>query len=130
MNTAFIYVTEYRSGMGRLDEIFGTGHKDQDVPCAVCNIRSRSSVIMIPAKTKCYPGWTLEFTGYLMAGYHNHEAATDYYCIDKEPENVVGGRESLNDNGYLLFFVEARCGSLKCPPYVNGRELTCVVCSK
>ena len=76
---------------------------------------------MIPAKTKCHPGWTLEFTGYLMAGWHN---------LDKEPENVVGGREGIIDDGRLLYFVEARCGSLKCPPYVNGRELTCVVCSK
>ena len=65
-----------------------------------------------------------------MSGFYNHAAATDYYCIDKEPENVAGGGEGRNDDGKLLNFVEARCGSLKCPPYVNGRELTCVVCSK
>ena len=44
VNTAFIYGTEYQSGIGRLDEIFGTGHKDEDVPCAVCNIRSRAAL--------------------------------------------------------------------------------------
>ena len=62
-----------------------------------------------------------------MSGDHKTHSATDYYCIDKEPENVTGGR---NDDGKVLYFVETRCGSLKCPPYVNGRELTCVICSK
>ena len=63
-----------------------------------------------------------------MAGYHGHVAGTMYTCVDKNPDTLHGGQ--TNKNGYLFYAVEARCGSLKCPPYVEGRELTCVVCSK
>ena len=127
-HSGFVYGAEYQSSYGRTDLFFGKGLVDQDVPCVVCNVKSRSSSIMVPGKTSCHPGWTLEYTGYLMSGYYNQPAATDYYCIDKKPESVTGGER--NDDGYLLYFVEARCGSLKCPPYVNAWELTCVVCSK
>ena len=127
-NSGFVYGAEYEPSSGRTDKFFGKGLADQDVPCVVCNVKSRSSSIMIPGKTSCHPGWTLEYTGYLMSGYYQHPAARDYYCIDKKPESITGGER--NDDGYLLHFVEARCGSLKCPPYVNAWELTCVVCSK
>ena len=63
-----------------------------------------------------------------MAGNYKHDGATDYYCVDKDPENLPGG--ITNDNGHLLYFVEARTGSLRCPPYVNGRELLRAVCTK
>ena len=33
-------------------------------------------------------------------------------------------------NGALLYLVEGVCGTLPCLPYVNGRELTCAVCTK
>ena len=52
-----------------------------------------------------------------MAGYYNHDAATDYYCIDKDPEDILGG--TSNVNGYVLYFVEAACGSLRCPPLIS-----------
>ena len=125
-----VFGTEYEFAMGRTNQFFGTGHVNQDVPCAVCNVRRRSLTITVPGKRKCYPGWTLEYSGYLMSGDHTTNSATDYYCIDNDPENVTGGGEGRNDDGKLLYFVEARCGSLKCPPYVNGRELTCVICSR
>jgi hypothetical protein len=48
--------------------------------------------------------------------------------MDENPQLVQGGKN--NKNGYLFYPVEARCGSLKCPPYKNGEEFTCVVCSK
>ena len=127
-NVAFIYGTEYEDTSSRSDSLFGRSHRQNDVPCAVCNIKSRSSHIVIPGRTKCYPGWTREYSGYLMAGYYDHVAATDYHCIDKDPEDIPGGTSNLN--GKVLYFVEAACGSLRCPPYVNGREFPCVVCSK
>ena len=99
------------------------------VPCAVCR-STRSSVLMIPAKNQCHPGWTHEYHGYLSAGYHNHDAASEFVCVDGEAELLKGGGKPADDNGKLFYFVEGRCGSLQCPPYVNGRELTCVVCTK
>ena len=123
----YIYGAEYEDAQEVTDKLFDRSHLDQDVPCAVCNLNSRSSVIMIPGRKSCFPGWTIEYTGYLMTGRHTHHS-TDYYCIDGSPEDIHGGK--ANHNGYLLYFVESRCGSLRCPPYVEGRELTCVVCTK
>ena len=125
---AYVFGAEYQDGQGRSDPFFGRNHDQQNAPCVVCNVRSRFSHIMIPGKTRCPAGWTREYYGYLMAGRHSHRAATDYYCIDMKPEDIKGGEK--NENGYLLYFVETYCGSLMCPPYRNGRELTCVVCTK
>ena len=127
-SVGLIYGAEYQDGSGRSDQLFGESHHNHDVPCVVCDVTKRSTVLMIPGKSKCHAGWTLEYAGYLMAGYYNHAGATDYYCVDKDPENLPGG--TGDNDGHLLYFVETRSGSLRCPPYVNGRELMCAVCTK
>ena len=108
-------------------KFYGTEIHNQDAPCAVC-LTSRSSVVTIPARNQCYAGWTREYHGYLAAGHHAHAASSDFLCLDERPEILEGGQ--ANVNGKLMYFTEARCDNLRCPPYVNGRELTCVVCSK
>ena len=123
-----IYGAEYEDNNGRTDQLFGESHQNRDVPCVVCDVTRRSTVLMIPGRSKCHAGWTLEYTGYLMAGYYSHAGGTDYYCVDKDPVNLPGGLAS--ENGFLLYFVEARCGPLRCQPYVNGREFHCAVCTK
>ena len=100
---------------------------DEDAPCSVCRSR-RSTVIMIPGRNHCYIGWTLEYKGYLVSSYYGHTAAGEYVCLDDHPDVIPGGH--TNQDGKLFYLVEGRCGSLTCPPYVDGRELTCVVCSK
>lgn len=84
--------------------------------------------LSILARKTCYKGWKLEYRGYLMAGYYGHSAGSKFTCIDTNPDTLHGGHASMD--GYLFYLVEAQCGSLKCPPYVNGRVLVCVVCSK
>ena len=100
---------------------------NEDAPCSVCR-SPRPTVVMIPGRNQCYSGWTLEYTGYLVAGYYGHAAATEYVCLDDYPEAMPGGH--TDQDGKLFYMVEGRCVSLLCPPYVDGRELTCVVCSK
>ena len=129
---ARVYGVEYQFYANDADKprhtaFFGKRLDDQDAPCSVCQ-SSRTKVLMIPGRNACYKGWTLEYSGYLVAGYYRHVAATEYICLDKDPEFNVGG--SRSDAGALLYLVEAVCGSVECPPYVNGRELTCAVCSK
>ncbi|XP_036366813.1 uncharacterized protein LOC118767014 [Octopus sinensis] len=97
---------------------------DHNVPCAVCLTRQPAVVMMLPARTKCYAGWTAEYSGYLMAEHYNSKGRHEYVCVDYAPEADPAGYR--DDDGALLYFVEAACGSLPCPPYVNGRELTCV----
>ncbi|XP_078699027.1 uncharacterized protein LOC144926280 [Branchiostoma floridae x Branchiostoma belcheri] len=100
---------------------------DHDVPCAVCHVASRGSKLMIPARLSCPSGWTREYKGYLMAARYTHYR-TEFVCMDGEPETRPGGH--VNQSGALFYPVEGNCGSLPCPNYVQGRELTCVVCTK
>ena len=111
----------------RNNHFFGKSVVDDNVPCSVCR-SSRSSVLMMPGRNTCYKGWNLEYAGYLAAGAHVAQSATEYVCMDAHPESLSSG--FANEDGALFFFVEGICGSLECPPYVNGRELACAVCSK
>ncbi|ELU02754.1 hypothetical protein CAPTEDRAFT_117881, partial [Capitella teleta] len=101
---------------------------DHNVPCAVCRAKTRASVLMVPARQECHEGWTKEYSGYLTTGYKGHVGRNQYACMDAAPEVLAAGH--LNENGALFYHVEGVCGSLPCPPYINGRELTCVVCTK
>ena len=111
----------------RSNFFFGKSLVDDNVPCSVCR-SSRSSVLMVPGRNTCFNGWNLEYAGYLSSGAHTAAAATEYVCLDANPETVPGGFS--DQNGKLFYLVEGICGSLECPPYVDGRELTCAVCSK
>ncbi|XP_013399412.1 uncharacterized protein LOC106165658, partial [Lingula anatina] len=113
--------------------IFSTTHtgvqnfQQHDAPCAVCYTQTRPSHVMIPAKKTCPAGWTTEYNGYLISDLDVHHR-TEFVCLDEAPEVVAGGHEGKN--GALFYTAEVKCGTLPCPPYVDGRELACVVCSK
>lgn len=107
---------------------FASNANGEDVPCALCRTNQATSVIMIPGKNTCYSGWKLEYHGYLASGYYGHNVASAYVCVDINPEYIMGGVDF--HYGKLFFDVLTKCGSLKCPPYINNYPLTCVVCSK
>ena len=102
-----------------------------DVPCAVCRAGNRGSLITIPAMLTCPFGWTKEYYGYLMTSYHGYNKQ-DFACVDRFPESVLGGDD--DQNGAMFLSVEVRCsgngGNLPCSSYPDGRELSCVVCTK
>ncbi|CAH1793553.1 unnamed protein product [Owenia fusiformis] len=100
---------------------------NRDVPCTVCSV-PRSETLMIPAWKACPAGWKKEYNGYLMAEHRAHLSNKNFICVDEAPEAMPGGM--AREQGALLYAVEAKCGSLPCPLYVQGRELTCVVCTK
>ncbi|CAH1782895.1 unnamed protein product [Owenia fusiformis] len=99
---------------------------ESDVPCAVCSV-PRSTSIMIPAWKTCPDAWHFEYTGYLVSEYAKHGGRRTFECMDAAPEGVPGS--GANKNGALFYAVEASCGSLPCPNYKDGAELTCVVCT-
>ena len=101
--------------------------QEQNVPCAVCEVPTRSTVIMVPAKTVCPLSWTREYYGYLMTEHGVHYRSS-YTCIDINPEVVPG--ESSNDNPSLIYHTVTDCNGFLCPPYENYRLLYCVVCTK
>ena len=117
---AIVYGAEYQTSGTPLDH-----SHDRNVPCALCQVYGRTNKIMIPSHYECPNGWTREYYGYLMAGRHNHKAATQYTCVDESLEQIPssGG----NTDGYLFYTVEAHCGHfIPC----STKELTCVVCTK
>ena len=123
-----VYGAEYEFTDSKGQAYFGESKlHNEDAPCSVCR-SPRPSVIMLPGRNTCYKGWALEYSGYLASGDHRDHAGTEYMCLDSHTGEIIGGQN--NDDGAVLYFVEGICGSLKCPPYVNGRELTCAVCSK
>ncbi|XP_078619150.1 uncharacterized protein LOC144886395 [Branchiostoma floridae x Branchiostoma japonicum] len=125
--SAYMYGAEYQVDEFGNSPFQGASVYDHDVPCAVCHVASRGSKLMIPARLSCPSGWTREYKGYLMTMHYNYHR-TEFVCVDGEPETRPGGH--VNQNGALFYPVEASCGSLPCPNYVQGRELTCVVCTK
>ena len=127
---AYIYGAEYEI-YGHKNFPFYGRHEvlhDHNVPCAVCQVSTRSMVLMIPARNQCYNGWTMEYHGYLMTENYNHLGRTEYACVDHDPDRDPAGYK--NDNGVLMYVVEGKCGSLPCPPYEEGKEFTCAVCTK
>ncbi|XP_062603272.1 uncharacterized protein LOC134265040, partial [Saccostrea cucullata] len=117
-NRAYVYGAEYE--LGAFPSRFSS-LTHQVIPCAVCLVQNRSVVKMFPARKTCFKGWDFEYQGYLMPGYHGHAASTTYKCVDENPDTFHGGK--AGNYGYLFYLVEGRCGSLKCPPYVEGREI-------
>ncbi|XP_063414615.1 uncharacterized protein LOC134696631 [Mytilus trossulus] len=128
------YVKTSGSDYGRMfggefdSNFFASNSDNQDVPCALCRTLRASSVIMIPGKNTCYSGWKEEYHGYLASGHHVENVASAFVCVDIQPEYIMGGVDQ--HYGKLFYEVLSKCGSLKCPPYINDYPLTCVVCSK
>jgi len=108
---------------------FGMQDTREDVPCAVCQTTAHSMSLMIPGRTDCYTGWTKAYDGDLASGYPSHRAASQYICVDGNPQSTSRGKK-VDDNGKLLYPVCVKCGAMPCPPYEEGKYLSCVVCMK
>ena len=118
----YLYGSEYETRDGPL-----SAFHDQNVPCTVCYVSTRGTVLMIPAKTICLPSWTREYNGYLMAERYNYHRSM-FECVDQNPETVPGGAGS--QEGVLFHHVEATCTGIACPAYTAGKELACAMCTK
>jgi len=132
-NTNWMHGVEYRFHNEYEQKLFSTANNNgqrliyNDAPCVVCLVHSRSTSLMIPGRRTCFTGWRKEYSGYLVSPL-NSQKRSEFLCLDDVPEVVDGG--SANKEGGLLYPVQAACDrSLKCPPYVHGYELSCVVCS-
>ena len=135
------YSLRNRGGVNGWAHLYGSeyqfpipGTHDHNVPCAVCYVSARPSVLMIPAKASCPPKWTREYYGYIMTEYKGAQndirGRTMFECVDKDQESLPGGG-TINTDGVLFHHVEVVCNTgLPCPPYDNNKELNCVVCTK
>lgn len=119
-----LYGTEYE---WKNSPVMPQNRHNQDVPCSVCEVTGRGQKLMIPGKQSCPSGWTREYHGILMSQRKTYGGA-DYVCVDWAMQTIHGGH--ANTDGGLLYVVEAICGTLPCPPYEDGYEMSCVVCTK
>ena len=53
---------------------------------------------------------------------------SNYECVDENAVGIPGS--AANTNGNLFYFTEVLCPTINCPPYVEGNELACVVCTQ
>ena len=73
----------YRAGAQEHANVYGSeyeapiqGTRNHEIPCAVCYVSTRPTVLMIPAKASCPPTWTREYYGYLMTENKGHKRST------------------------------------------------------
>ena len=53
---------------------------NEDVPCAVCYVATRDTVLMISGTYICPQTWTREYYGWLMSEHHSHHRST-FECV-------------------------------------------------
>ena len=85
-------------------------------------------MLMIPGRNLCDAGWQTEYTGYLAAEGYGHNRV-EFVCLDETAEPSLNSSPT-NQNGAILYAVQTRCGSLKCLPYVDRKDLLCAVCTR
>ena len=122
---SYLYGTEYETGVhgpGPLSSVF-----QHNAPCAICHTPTRSTTLMIPGRIRCPGSWTTEYYGYLMSNARPN-TRTMFECFDKDPESIPGSAADVN--AAFVYAVEGSCNGIPCPPYEEGREITCVVCTK
>jgi hypothetical protein len=122
---ALLYGTEYGTSSFGIASLKPLNNKD--IPCAVC-LKQVSLTLMIPGTNQCPADWHEEYEGYLMGPRYSH-ARGEAVCVDIDAEESPLSSDA-SSTGNWWYPTEAECGSLPCPPYVNNRELSCVVCSK
>ena len=65
----YVCSTEYKVNDYNRDPFKRNLH-NHDAPCVVCFVKSRGSMLMMPARNDCPSGWIKEYHGYLMTAYH------------------------------------------------------------
>ena len=66
---SYIYGVEYRLHQAGLP--IPPNRHYHNVPCAVCHVQQRGSLLMIPARKDCPTSWTKEYEGALMSEHVN-----------------------------------------------------------
>ena len=98
----------------------------------MCRVESATSVLMIPAKSSCPNTWNMQYSGFLVSDASGNDYrwhGSDYICLHNDAEYLTEGARRHNNDGHILYPVQAVCGSLPCPPYKNGQYITCAVCT-
>ena len=84
---------------------------------------------MIPGANLCNAGWSTEYAGQIAATRTNdNHHRTEFVYMDDDAEMTQYSSPD-QENGVLFYPTQVICGSLPCIPYVEDKDLLCVVCS-
>ena len=64
----------------------------------------------------------------MSSGQYSDQKSKVPICVDVSAESVAGSAGANVKS--LLYFMETTCTGIKCPPYSNGKEIACTVCTK
>ena len=97
IGAANIYGVEYEfAGTAASRALFfGADIRNDEAPCAVC-YTNRGTNIMIPGRNKCYDGWTMEYSGYVVTEHTYSPLGVEYVCLDRRPDVIVGSQEDYD----------------------------------
>ena len=103
-----------------------------NMPCVVCYIATRSAMFVQQASYLCPSGWSREYYGYMMSDGigSGRQGRTSSICVDANAKAVPGTGAELFPSLALFLSVECTNSELPCSPYVDGRILSCAVCTK
>jgi hypothetical protein len=107
----------------------GTSILNSNAPCVVCLRSNKNSVLTVPAKNKC-PTDTmiLEYNGYLTANAEDR-FRNEFVCLDAAPETIAGSGDDTDGAWMSPVQIDCTAKNLPCPPYQDGYEVNCVVCT-
>ena len=123
MHNSDIYGVEYPSQ---------TTVHNHNMPCVVCYVRTRSAKFVYHGRYTCPGGWRREYYGYLMsdANFSTRNGRKSTICADVHSEPISGTAADTNPALPHFMGVECTNSELPCPPYEDGRILTCAVCTR
>lgn len=133
-NGSLLYGVEYRTTGFGLGGPF-PGLDGSEVPCAVCYTGTMHVELTIPARISCPAGFQQLYKGWLMGQYYEW-GDTEHICVDDNPEAYRFGNAARASYVGLLSPTEGECpgssaqNALRCPGYVNNREISCTVCGR
>ena len=106
------------------------------VPCTLCRVPDRGVATVHPARNTCLGNWTLEYTGFMMGSATSQNHGTDSICVDADAEPQSPERSAYEGDGHGVMYgaismthTDCNPGDMTCPPYYEGQEILCAVCS-
>jgi len=133
----YIYGTEYEFGAGwtknqpfSYDNNGGSDLNANHAPCVVCIRSGVTEVVMIPGKFSCpVDNMNLEYNGHLVSQHYGYAGKSSWACLDQAPEGIPG--MGSDAPGALMYPTQVSCAekSILCPPYQDGNEISCAVCT-
>ena len=98
----------------------------------MCYLATRSAMFIQQASYQCPSGWSREYYGYMMSDRVGsaREGRKSTICVDANAEVVPGTGANTDPSLARFLSVECTNSELPCSPYVDGRILSCAVCTK